>query len=71
MSSVLIEQRITFSYFLIQLIDVDLRLRKVINVVINRGSIMAFALKCFPMNLPAVAGLSEKKAKSQLVIYYF
>ena len=59
MSSVLIEQRITFSYFLIQLIDVDLRLRKVINVVINRGSIMAFALKCFPMNLSAVAGLSE------------
>ena len=59
MSSVLIEQRITFSYFLIQLIDVDLRLRKVINVVINRGSIMAFALKFFPMNLPAVAGLSE------------
>ena len=47
MSSVLIEQRITFSYFLIRLIDVDLRLRKVINVVINRGSIMAFCAKIF------------------------
>ena len=46
--SVWIEQRITiFSYFRIQL-DFDLRLRKVINVVLNSGSVMAFCAKNFP-----------------------
>ena len=45
--SVWIEQRITiFSYFRIQL-DFDQRLRKVINVVLNSGSVMAFCAKVF------------------------
>ena len=48
MPSVWIEQRITiFSYFRIQLIDFDLRLRKVISVVLNSGSVMMFRSKTF------------------------
>ena len=71
MSSVLIEQRIIiFSYFRIQLIDFDLRLRKIINVVLNRGSVMAFCAKIFLHESPGSRWIIRSH-KSQLVIYCF
>ena len=67
MSSVLIEQRIIiFSYFRIQLIDFDLRLRKIINVVLNRGSVMAFCAKIFLHESPGSRWITRIH-KSQLV----
>ena len=71
MSSVLIEQQIIiFSYFRIQLIDFDLRLRKIINVVLNRGSVMAFCAKIFLRDPPGSRWIIRIH-KSQLVIYCF
>ena len=71
MSSVLIEQRIIiFSYFRIQLINFDLRLRKVINVVLNRGSVMAFCAKIFLHESLDIRWIIRSH-KSQLVIYCF
>ena len=71
MSSVLIEQRIIiFSYSRIQLIDFDLRLRKIINVVLNRGSVMAFCAKIF-LHEPPGSRWIIRSHKSQLVIYCF
>ena len=68
--SVWIEQRITiFSYFRIQL-DFDLRLRKVINVVLNSGSVMAFCAKIFLHESPGSRGIFRSH-KSQLVIYCY
>ena len=69
--SVWIEQCIIiFSSFRIQLIDFDLQLRKVINVFLNRGSVMAFCTKIFLWESHGSRWIIRSH-KSQLVIYCF